>query len=340
MPVTPRLAEIQGARRRQLLLGTKAAAAAGLPLAGYSQQAAGWKPKASVRLVVPFAAGGTSDIIARLISPALAKDLGQPEVVDNRAGAGGNIGIAAVARAAPDGQTLLLVSSSFVTNPALFGAKAPFDPIKQFAPVSLLVTSPDVIVVPAQSPYQSLADLLAAAKAKPGGLNFSSPGKGNGLHLSGELLWQMAGVQIQHVPYSGAAPAVQAALSKQVDCALVALPVASAHIEAGTLRALAVGSTQRWPGLAKVPTVAESGFAGYRSETMQSLYAPAGTPAAAIAALNADLKAILSEPEVAKRLQDMGFNVVASTPAVLAARVAEEVPRWKEVVRKAGIEAD
>ena len=323
--------------RRQWLLATLAGA---MPWCSHAQGTPAWAPKGPVRILVPFAAGGTSDIIARLLGTPLAQALGQPVVVENRAGAGGNIGIAAVARATPDGQNLLLVSSSFVTNPALFGDKPAFDPIRQFAPISLLVTSPDVIVVPAQSPFRTLADLLAAAKAKPSALNFSSPGKGNGLHLSGELLWQMAGVQIQHVPYSGAAPAVQAALSKQVDCALVALPVATAHLEAGTLRALAVGSTQRWPGLPQIPTVAESGFAGYRSETMQSLYAPAGTPAAAVNRLQAELQHILSQPDVSKRLQEMGFRIVASSPGALAARVAEEVPRWKDVVRKAKIEAD
>ena len=324
-----------GMSRRHALVATLAALGAGLVRA---QPA--WSPKGPVRIVVPFAAGGTSDIIARIVAVRLAQALGQPVLVDNRVGAGGNIGIASVARAAPDGQTLLLVSSAFVTNPALFADKPPYDPLRQFAPVSLAVSSPDVIVVPAASPLTSLSALIDAAKRRPGALTYSTPGKGNSVHLGGELLWQRAGIELLHVPYNGAAPAVQAVLGGQVDCALTALPAAKAHIAAGTLRVLAVGTRARWAELPQVPTVAESGFAGYRSETMQALFAPAGTPTATIERLHTEVRRILALDEVQRQTRELGFETVASLPADLAARVAEDVPRWTAVATRARIRAD
>lgn len=324
-----------GMNRRHALAATLAALGVGLVRA---QPA--WSPKGPVRIVVPFAAGGTSDIIARIVAVRLAQALGQPVLVDNRVGAGGNIGIASVARAAPDGQTLLLVSSAFVTNPALFTDKPPYDPLRQFAPVSLAVSSPDVIVVPAKSPLASLSDLIDAAKRRPGALTYSTPGKGNSVHLGGELLWQRAGVELLHVPYNGAAPAVQAVLGGQVDCALTALPAAKAQIAAGTLRVLAVGSRARWAELPQVPTVAESGFAGYRSETMQALFAPAGTPVAAVERLHTEVRRILALDDVLRQTRELGFETVASLPADLAARVAEDVPRWTAVATRARIRAD
>ena len=300
----------------------------------------GWTPNRTVKILVPFAAGGTSDIVARLLAARLSEALGQAVIVENRAGAGGNIGIAAVGRAEPDGLTLLLASSSFVTNPALFPDRRPYDPVTQFAPISLVVTSPDVIVVKATSPIKNFNELIAAAKKKPGALTYSTPGKGNSVHLGGELLWQRAGVDLLHVPYSGAAPAVQAVLGDQVDCALTALPAAKAQIQAGTLRVLAVGSSKRWAELPNVPTVAEVGFPGYRSETMQALFAPAGTPPSAVNRLNGEVRQALSKSAVQQQLPDLGFGIVASLPAGLGARVAEEVPRWATVAAKANIKAD
>lgn len=313
---------------------------AALAQAGGGKAADAWSPKGPVRIVVPFAAGGTSDIIARLLNGRLAEALGQPVVIENRAGAGGSIGITTVARAAPDGQTLLLVSSSFVTNPALYPDKKPYDPIRQFLPISLVAVSPDVIVVRKNSPITSLADLIARAKARRGELTYATPGKGNSVHLGGEFLWHTAGIEMLHVPYNGAAPAVTAVLSGQVDCALVALPAAKAQIAAGALRALTVGGAQRWAQFPDVPTVAESGFPGYRSETMQALFAPASTPASTIERIGAEVRLALAQPAVLQQMREMGFDVVASSPAVLAARVAEEVPRWAAVATKANIRAD
>ncbi|WP_234825010.1 tripartite tricarboxylate transporter substrate-binding protein [Cupriavidus necator] len=293
-----------------------------------------------VRIVVPFAAGGTTDLVARLLADRLARRLGQPVIVDNRVGAGGNIGIAGVARAPADGRTVLLASTAFLTNPALYPAKPPYDPVRQFAPVSELVSAPDVILVRAASPLASLGDLVEKARRSPGAVSFATPGKGNSVHLGGELLWQKAGVELMHVPYNGAAPAIQAVLGAQVDCALTALPPALPLLAAGKLRALAVGGLVRWQSLPAVPTIAEAGFAGYRSETMQAMYAPAGTPPAAIERLYHEAAGVLAEIEVRRRLVETGFAVVAGSPEALARRVAEEVPRWANVAAKAKIRAD
>lgn len=332
-------ASVDPGRRRAVGLIAAGGAALGVPLAARAAETE-WAPRSAVRIVVPFAPGGTSDIVARLVAQHLSQSLGKPVVVDNRSGANGNIGIAAVANAAPDGHTLLFVSSAFLTNPAVAPDKPPYDPVRQFAPVCLAVTSPDVIVVNASSGLRTLADLIEAARRQPGALNYASPGNGNSVHLGGELLWRRAGVTLTHVPYRGAAPAVQAALSGEVQCALTALPAARGHLAAGTLRALAVGGEARWPDLPAVPTVAESGYPGYRSETMQALFAPAGTPAAAVRRFGSEVRRILALPAVRRQAGDQGFEVVASTPEALAARVADEAPRWAEVAAAAHIRVD
>lgn len=293
-----------------------------------------------VRLVVPFAAGGTTDIVARLLAAQLPAYLGQTVIVENRPGAGGNIGVASVAKADPDGGTLLLVSSSFVTNPAIARKRPAYDPMRDFAPVSLAVSSPDVIVVRAESGLATLKDLLDAAASKPGTLTYATPGNGNSVHLAAELLWRRAGVTALHVPYSGAAPAVVAALGGQVDCAFSALPAAQAFLAEGKLRALAVGGEERWPALSGVPTIAQAGFADFRSETIQALFAPAGTPAATVERVNKAVADVLGKEPVRKQLDGLGFRVVASSSGELQARVAQEVPKWAAVASQAGISAD
>lgn len=324
--------------RRRIL---RAAALAGFgvaPLAWAAPQP--WTPAGMVRIVVPFAPGGTADIVARLLADGVGRRLGQPVIVDNRAGAGGNIGIASVARAEPDGRTLLLASSAFLTNPALYPARPPYDPVRQFTAISELVSAPDVILVRADSPISSLGDLIAKAKARSGATSYATPGIGNSVHFGAELLWQKAGVALLHVPYNGAAPAIQAVLGGQVDCALTALPPALSLLANAKLRALAVGGTSRWHALPGVPTIAESGFAGYRSETMQALYAPAGTQASAIERLYHEVASVLADTTVRRRLVELGFAVVAGSPDALATRVAEEVPRWASVAAKSNIRAD
>ncbi|SOY68184.1 tripartite tricarboxylate transporter substrate binding protein [Cupriavidus taiwanensis] len=329
--------------RRRVLHAAMLAGFGSMPpvgLAAPAQAGQRWAPGGTVRIVVPFAAGGTADLVARLLAEGLARRLGQPVIIDNRVGAGGNIGIVSVARAVPDGRTLLLASTAFLTNPALHPDRPPYDPVRQFAAISELVSAPDLILVRSGSPFSSLGDLMARAKASPGTVSYATPGNGNSVHLGAELLWQKAGVKLLHVPYNGAAPAIQAALGGQVDCALSALPPALPLLAAGKLRALAVGGTARWHTLPGVPTIAESGFAGYRSETMQALYAPAGTPAAAIDRLHRDVTSVLAEAAVRQRLVEMGFAVVAGSPEALARRVAEEAPRWARVAATAKIRAD
>ena len=331
------------ARRRALRVIACAGALGACPAIGHAKQLVpffGRSSKRPVRMVVPFAAGGTTDIVARLLAAQLPAYLGQTVIVENRPGAGGNIGVASVARAEPDGGTLLLVSSSFVTNPAIARERAAYDPVRDFAPVSLAVSSPDVIAVRAASGLATLKDLLDAAARAPGTLTYSTPGNGNSVHLAAELLWRRAGVQALHVPYSGAAPAVLAAAGGQVDCAFAALPAAKALLAEGKLRALATGGAQRWPELAEVPTVAEAGFADFRSETIQALFAPAGTPAATVERLNQAVAQVLAQEPVRRQLQGLGFRIVASSAGELAQRVAQETPRWAAIASQAGISAD
>jgi tripartite-type tricarboxylate transporter receptor subunit TctC len=331
------------ARRRMLRAVACTGALCAYPVIGQAKQLVpffGRSSRRPVRLVVPFAAGGSTDIIARLLAAQLPAYLGQAVIVENRAGAGGNIGVAAVAKAEPDGGTLLLVSSSFVTNPAIARERPPYDPVHDFAPVSLVVSSPDVIVVRADGTASTLNKLLDAAARNADALTYATPGNGNSVHLAAELLWRRAGVQALHVPYPGAAPAVLAAMSGQVDCAFSALPAAQAFLAEGRLRALAVGGEQRWPAFPSVPTVAEAGFADFRSETIQALFAPAGTPASTVNRLNRAVAEVLAGEPVRKQLDGLGFRVVASTADELKARVAQEVPKWVAVASQAGITAD
>lgn len=293
-----------------------------------------------IRLVVPFAAGGTTDIVARILAARLADALGQPVIVDNRAGASGNIGVSSVAKAEPDGSTLLIVSSSFISNAAVAGARASYDAIRDFSPISLAVTSPDVIVARADSGIDSLPALLGAARQTPGVRTYATPGNGNSVHLAAELLWQRAQVDLMHVPYPGAAPAIMALAGGHVDCAFAALPAARAVVAAGKLRALAVGSTERWPELPDVQSIAEAGFADFRSETMQALFAPAGTPAAFVQRVSEAVGEALANDAVKRQLQDQGFRCVASSPDQLAARVAQELPVWTALAANAGITTD
>lgn len=331
------------AARRRVLRAFGAGALCACPAIGHAKQLLpffGRNSRRPLRMVVPFAAGGTTDIIARILAAYLPAYLDQPVIVENRAGAGGDIGVSSVARAEPDGGTLLLVSSSFVTRPAIARERAAYDPIRDFAPVSLVVSSPDVIAVRADSRLSTLQDLLREAGDPPGAFTYATPGNGNSVHLAAELLWRSAGAQALHVPYSGAAPALMAALGGQVGCAFAALPAAKAYLADGRLRALALGGADRWTEFPGVPTIAESGFPGFRSETMQALFAPAGTPQALLDRFNQAIVEALERNPVRRQLQELGFRRVASSQAELAARVAEEVPKWASIALQAGISAD
>src|SRR5215467_3549312 len=321
--------------RRAMLQGA-AALALGASTLTRGAAAAGY-PERPVRIIVPFAAGGPSDLTARLIGDKLREALGQTFIVENRGGAGGNLGIAQVARSAPDGYTLLVVSSAFVVNPGLY-KNAPYDPFKDFAPVAELDTSPNVFIATPASGITTIAELVARAKANPNELSYASAGIGTTPHLAAELLKITAGINVTHVPYPGAGPAIQAILAGTVPLMCASLPGAHPGIKAGTLRPLAVTGSARWFDMPDVPTMLELGFAGFVSDTFHCMLAPAGTPAEIVDRLAAASLAALKEPAFHDKLRTLGFEVIGRGPDGLRQRIADEVPRFRELITKAGIE--
>jgi tripartite-type tricarboxylate transporter receptor subunit TctC len=289
-----------------------------------------------VTLVVPFAPGGASDLLARVLSGPLGAALGQPVIVDNRGGAGGNIGIAVAARAKPDGYTLLVTSSAFVVNPGLY-ANAPYDPFKDFVPIVDLGASPNVIVANPGSGVTDLKALIAAAKSRPDFFDYSSPGAGTTPQLSAELLKLRAGINLTHVPFTGAGPALTAVLAGTTQLGALNLSVVIQHIKSGALRALVQTGAARWPDLPDTPTMEEAGFPNSVSETFQALLAPSGTPEPIVRRLETEVITILLLSDTRAKLKDAGFGVIAKGPAALEARIAHEVPMWKDVIAKAGI---
>ena len=329
------MADLARPTRRSMLQGAGALALGAASL-GRPAAAAGY-PERPVRIVVPFAAGGPSDLTARLMSDKLREALGQTFIVENRGGAGGNLGIAQVARSAPDGYTLLLVSSAFVVNPGLY-RQVPYDPFKDFAPVAELDTSPNVFVATPASGITTIAELVARAKANPNELSYASAGIGTTPHLAAELLKIAAGINLTHVPYPGAGPAIQAILSGTVPLMCASLPGAHPGILAGTLRALAVTGAQRWFDMPDVPTMLELGFSGFVSDTFHCMLAPAGTPAEIVERLAAVSLAALKEPAFHDKLRTLGFEVIGNGPDGLRRRIAAEVPRFRDLIAKAGIQ--
>ncbi|HEY2136647.1 MAG TPA: tripartite tricarboxylate transporter substrate binding protein [Xanthobacteraceae bacterium] len=321
---------------RRVVLRGAGALAIGAAARSRPAAAAGY-PDRPVRIVVPFAAGGPSDLTARLMSVKLGEALGQSFVVENRAGAGGNLGAAAVARSAPDGYTLLVTSSAFVVNPGLY-KQVPYDPEKDFAPVTALDTSPNVFIATPACGITSIAELVARAKAKPGELSYASAGIGTTPHLAGELLKIAAGINITHVPYPGAGPAMQAILGGTVPLMCASLPGAHPSILSGTLRALAVTGAQRWYDMPDVPTMLELGYAGFVSDTFHSMLAPAGTPPEIVDRLAAVTLEALKQPAFHAQLRTLGFEVIATGPDGLRRRIADEVARFRDLIAKAGIE--
>jgi tripartite-type tricarboxylate transporter receptor subunit TctC len=318
--------------------GERMLAALAIVLAGAGIAPAAY-PERAITLIVPFAAGGPTDIIARIVSVAFQKSLGQSVVVDNRGGGGGNPGMAIAARAAPDGYTLLLTSTAIAVNPALY-SNLPYDPLKDFAPVCELVNAPNVLFVRADSAIQSIADLVARAKAAPGALNYSSPGAGTKSHLAAEQLKLRAAIDMVHIPYRGGGPATMAVLEGTVDVGSVALAPVEPLIKEGKFRALAVTGAGRWFSLPDVPTMIEQGFPGFVSDTFNALFAPAGTPPAIIALLSKESRAALKTPEAREQAQRAGYQIVGGTPDELGARLASEIPAVKELIGRLGIKAD
>ncbi|MBP2550097.1 tripartite-type tricarboxylate transporter receptor subunit TctC [Neorhizobium galegae] len=297
-------------------------------------------PDRMITLVVPFAAGGSTDVVARIIAQRMSTDLGQQVIVQNVAGAGGSLGAGNVATAQPDGYTILMGTvATHALNPLILKQK-PYDAEKDFAPVSLLVVVPNVLVVNPQLPVKTVPELLALLKADPDKYAYASSGNGTPLHLSGELFKSMAGVSMQHVPYKGSGPALNDVIANQVPIMFDNLPSSSGHIKAGTLRALAVTTPQRAPSFPDVPTIAESGIPGYETYTWNALFAPAKTPQPVVARLNAAAKVAMADPAVAERMKEFSATIVASSPEALAAHVKDEIAKWTPVVKNANVQMD
>ncbi|WP_407155696.1 Bug family tripartite tricarboxylate transporter substrate binding protein [Bradyrhizobium sp. STM 3557] len=311
------------------------AAAAATALGPRFAKAANY-PERPIRIIVPFAPAGPTDIMARILARHLGETLGGTVVVENRPGAGGNIGIGIAAHAEADGYTLLVTSSAYVVNPSLY-AKIPYDPSKDFAAIAELGTSPNVILVDPKLGVNSVADLIARAKANPNELNYASPGIGTTPHLSGELFKIRCGINITHVPFSGAGPAIQAILTGTTQIAFAALPPAHPQIESGALKALAVTGEHRWFDLPDVPTMVELGYKDFVSDTFQGFLAPANTPAPVIDLLATKSIDILKRADVADQLRNDGFEVIANGPDGMRKRIADEVPKWRDIITKAGI---
>jgi len=287
-------------------------------------------PSHTVKLVVALAPGGPTDVVARLLAPKLGEMWGQPVVVENRPGAGQTIGTAAVARAAPDGHTLLVSTNTMAVNPWLF-SNIPYDTARDLTPVMLISTSPLVLAVNPAVPARSLQELIALAKSRPGALHYASGGASSSPRMAAELLKTMAGIDLVHVSYNGSGPVTTALLSGEVQVAFVN-PVFHEHISAGRLRALAVTANHRLPNMPDVPTVAEAGLPGYVAGSWFGLVAPAGTPQSVIARVNRDFGAALRMPDIQAAMARQDQEIVASSPAEFAGFVAEELARWQHVV--------
>ena len=327
--------------QRRTLIQTAAAAFAAAALPAFAQTT--WPTGKAVTYLVPFPAGGTTDVLGRLISQKLGTVLGTSVIVDNRAGAGGSVGSEAASRAAPDGYTLLGGTiSSHAINVSLY-PKIGYDPIKSFAPVTLIGTNPVVLVVNQASPYKTLKDVLDASKAKPGGLSSASAGTGTSQHLALELLAYKSGVKFTHVPYKGSGPAIQDVIGGQVDMMFDTTVVAGPHIQSGKLRAIAVTSARRIASLPDVPTIAESGIAGltdFDVQSWQAIFVPAGTPAPIVERLHREIRTILATPEMQEKMKGFGMEPSDLGTTQIAAFQKAEVDKWAQVIKAANVKVD
>ena len=296
-------------------------------------------PERPVRLVVPYAPGGSADIVARLVNDAWGQALGRPVIIENRAGAGGNLGVDVVAKAAPDGYTIGLQTVSLAINPALT-PKMPYDTLKDLAPIGMVASSQHVLVVNDKLPARDLKELIALAKARPGQLSYASAGSGSTFHMAAELFKAVGGLDIVHVPYRGGGPALVDTIGGQVQLSFPVLSAAQGQVQAGKLRALGVTGPQRSALLPGVPTLAEAGLPGYAFETWFMVFAPAGTPAPILDKLNASLNQVLATEAVKARMAKDGFDPLASSPAEARQRLATELPRWARLIKERGITAE
>ncbi len=296
-------------------------------------------PTHAVRIVVPFPAGGPSDILSRLMAPKLNAAWGQQIIVDNRPGGGTIIGTDVVAKSPPDGHTVVMIYTGHATNPSLH-SKLPYDTLRDFSAVTLCTTLPIILVTHPSIPANTLNDLVALAKAKPGTLAFATSGNGSTGHLAGEMFKSVAGINLVHIPYKGSAPAISDVLGGQVAMTFDGLPAALPHVKTGKLKALAVTSTARSPLLPDVPTVAENGYPGFAADAWFGVVAPAKTPKDVIAKLSAEMVKAVRAKDVSDKLTEMGYRPIANTPEEFDQFIRAEITKWGAVIRQAGIQAD
>jgi tripartite-type tricarboxylate transporter receptor subunit TctC len=308
-------------------------------LAPAGNAAAEGYPAKPVRLIVPFAAGGPTDVIARIVAQKLSESFGHQVVTENIPGAGGNTGVTMVARAPADGYTILVVSTGFIVNPSMY-AKISYDPVKDFAPVTLVAASPNVVSVNPDFPAKSMKELVDLVKANPGKYSFAQPATGSTPHLAGELFKQKYALDLVTVPFNGAALAVNSTIGGHTPIAFTALPPAMSNIKEGKLRGLAVLASTRSSALPDVPTNGEAGVPDLESDTLTGIVAPAGTPKEVIERWRSDIVKMVATPEVRQRLEALGFAPVADTPDEFGARIKSEIAKWGKVVRDANIRAD
>lgn len=294
-------------------------------------------PARPITIVVPFAAGGSTDIVARLVAQKMSESMGQQVLVENRAGAGGNLGAQAVARSTPDGYTVLMGTISTHTLNPIMAKRKPYDPIADFEPISLLAVVPNVMVVNPKFPVKDVKELIALLKAEPGKHSYASSGNGTPLHLSGELFKRLAKVDMAHIPYRGAGPALNDVVAGQVPIMFDNLPSSAEFIRTGALRALAITTKERAPSFPDLPTMIEAGLPGYETYTWNALFAPAKTPTDVIARLNVEANKAIKDPVVAGRMREFSAKVVASSATELGAHVKAEIALWTPIIQDAGI---
>lgn len=317
----------------------RAVATAALALSAAAGAWAQAYPAKAIKLVVPYAPGGSADIAARLITDEWGKALGGSLFIENKGGAGGNIGVDMVAKSAPDGYTIGLQTVSLAINPSLT-AKMPYDTLKDLAPIGMVASSQHVLVVNNALPAKNVKELVALLKAKPGQYSYGSAGAGSTFHMSAELFKAVAGTPIVHIPYRGGGPAMIDTMSGQVAMSFPVLSAAQPHVQAGKLRALGVTGTKRSPLMPDVPTIAEAGLPGYTFETWFIVFAPAGTPKPVIDKLNASLNQALNAPALRERMARDGFDPTPSTPEQARARLEQEMPQWAKLIKERGITAE
>jgi len=304
-----------------------------------SAQGAGDYPNRPVKIVVPFAPAGPTDVVARIMAQKFTERLGKQFYVENVAGAGGNLGMGNVARAAPDGYTILFASSSIVVNPSLY-PKIPYDPYKDFQPVSVPATAPNILLVNPSVPAKDVRELVAYIKANPGKISYASAGTGTTPHLSSELLKLTLNLDIVHVPFGGAGPAIQSLVAGHTPMGFTSMPPAVPLIKEGKLRALAVAAPKRSAALPDVPTLDELGFKDQEADTFQGVLLPAGTPKPIVDLLYKEIVAIVALPDVKDRFAQLGLEIIANTPDEFAAQIKREIEKWGRVIREANIKAE